>query len=141
MAVQEISALPCGNAFFVFVVMHSAEDSKARFKPEILSVCTQLGGRVRDILEMGEFPLILGGDYSIAMGSVSGAAAYFRAYAQDLGLIWFDAHGDSIGRCGAARLRCRGRPPGRGLQADQAGRCCNVLPATGSHARYGRAAA
>ncbi len=94
MAVQEISALPCGNAFFVFVVMHSAEDSKARFKPEILSVCTQLGGRVRDILEMGEFPLILGGDHSIAMGSVSGAAAYFRAYAQDLGLIWFDAHGD-----------------------------------------------
>ena len=54
----------------------SVEDSEARFKPQILSVCTQLAERVRDIMNEGEFPLVIGGDHSIAMGTVSGAAAH-----------------------------------------------------------------
>ena len=72
----------------------SVEDSKARFKPQILSVCTQLAERVRDIMDDGEFPLVLGGDHSIAMGTVSGAAAHFREQNEEMGLIWIDAHGD-----------------------------------------------
>ena len=72
----------------------SIEDSDARFKPQILSVCTQLAERVRTIMDDGEFPLVLGGDHSIAMGTVSGAAAHFRDRGEDMGLIWFDAHGD-----------------------------------------------
>lgn len=39
-------------------------------------------------------PLVIGGDHSIAMGTVSGVAAHCRARQQDIGLLWFDAHGD-----------------------------------------------
>ena len=69
-------------------------DSNARFKDEILSVCVQLAEQTRDILDSGEIPLIIGGDHSIAMGTVSGVSAYFRDKSEKAGLIWFDAHGD-----------------------------------------------
>ena len=70
------------------------EDLKARFKPQILEVCTHLAERVVDILEQGDFPLVLGGDHSIAMGTVAGTASYYQKQDQNIGLIWFDAHGD-----------------------------------------------
>ena len=70
------------------------EDSKARYKPQILSVCTELATRVKDLMNEGVFPLVLGGDHSIAMGTVSGVAAHFRERGEEMGLIWFDAHGD-----------------------------------------------
>ena len=72
----------------------SVEDSEARFKPQILSVCTKLGERVREIMAEGQFPLVIGGDHSIAMGTVAGAAAHFRDRGEEMGLIWFDAHAD-----------------------------------------------
>jgi len=72
----------------------TVEDSKARFKPQILRVCTQLAGRVKEIMDASEFPLVIGGDHSIAMGTVSGAVAHFRERNEEMGLIWFDAHGD-----------------------------------------------
>lgn len=70
------------------------EDIKARFKPQILEVCTQLAERVVSILEDGDFPLVLGGDHSIAMGTFAGTSSYCRKKDQSVGLIWFDAHGD-----------------------------------------------
>ena len=70
------------------------EDVKARFKPQILDVCSQLAERVASILDQGDFPLVLGGDHSIAMGTVAGTASHFRKHDQSIGLIWFDAHGD-----------------------------------------------
>ena len=72
----------------------SIEDSKARFKPQILSVCTELAERVQEILDDDEFPLVIGGDHSIAMGTVSGVSSHFRERDEEMGLIWFDAHGD-----------------------------------------------
>src|SRR5919112_1634677 len=56
--------------------------------------CKLLAGEVEGILGAGEFPIIVGGDHSIAIGSFAGAAAYFRRREQSLGLIWFDAHAD-----------------------------------------------
>lgn len=70
------------------------EDSNARFKDEILSVCVQLAEQTKDILDCGEIPLIIGGDHSIAMGTVSGISAHYRKDNKKAGLIWFDAHGD-----------------------------------------------
>ena len=70
------------------------QESNARFKDEILSVCVQLATRTRDVLALGETPLIIGGDHSIAMGTVSGISAHYRKDSRKLGLIWFDAHGD-----------------------------------------------
>ena len=69
-------------------------DPNARFKEEILTVCTQLAERTRDVLDAGEIPLVIGGDHSIAMGTVSGVAAHFRKRNESFGLVWFDAHGD-----------------------------------------------
>ncbi len=67
---------------------------EARFKDEILSVCRELSQTVKSSLSAGTTPLVIGGDHSIAMGSVSGVAAHFREQNQNIGLIWFDAHGD-----------------------------------------------
>lgn len=70
------------------------EDVKARFKPQILEVCSKLADRVATILEEGDFPLVLGGDHSIAMGTFAGTASHHHKQGQSVGLLWFDAHGD-----------------------------------------------
>lgn len=70
------------------------EDSEARFKPQILSVCTELAIRVKELMDAGEFPLVIGGDHSIAMGTVAGVSAHYRERGEEMGLIWFDAHAD-----------------------------------------------
>lgn len=69
-------------------------DPRLRFKKEILHCCTRLASRVEKILDDGGLPLVLGGDHSIAMGTVTGVAAHFRKRGQEVGLIWFDAHAD-----------------------------------------------
>ncbi|MCH5375807.1 MAG: arginase [Planctomycetes bacterium] len=71
-----------------------SEDKKARYKPQSLDVCTRLAERVKSVMDAGAFPLVIGGDHSIAMGTVAGVASHFRDRNQTLGLIWFDAHGD-----------------------------------------------
>lgn len=70
------------------------ENMDARFKREILEVCTELASQVRHSMDQQELPLVIGGDHSIAMGTVAGSAAALRSKGEDLGLIWFDAHGD-----------------------------------------------
>jgi arginase len=72
----------------------STEHRDARFKSEILDVCTKLALKVKSILQDNEFPLIIGGDHSIAMGTVSGVSSFYRDQNKKIGLIWFDAHGD-----------------------------------------------
>lgn len=64
------------------------------YKSEILEVCTSLANTTFNTLQQEAFPLVIGGDHSIAMGTVSGVSAFFRQKQQDIGLIWFDAHGD-----------------------------------------------
>jgi len=71
-----------------------AKDQALRFKDEIRYVCTRLAARVKRCLDGGGTPLVLGGDHSIAMGTVAGVAGHFRARGEAIGLLWFDAHGD-----------------------------------------------
>lgn len=71
-----------------------AKNTSARFKREILKVCEVLAQTTKDTLEKNHTPLVIGGDHSIAMGTVSGVSAHFAEKNQDIGLIWFDAHGD-----------------------------------------------
>jgi arginase len=68
--------------------------AKVKYLLEVSAVCEELAQEVRTILAGGELPLVLGGDHSIAIGSLSGAAAFYRERGQSLGLIWFDAHAD-----------------------------------------------
>lgn len=56
--------------------------------------CEQLAKDVHAIMNAGELPIVMGGDHSIAIGSISGVASYCREQKETLGLIWFDAHAD-----------------------------------------------
>jgi arginase len=69
----------------------SAADQNAKYFPIIHAVCEELAGVVEEIVRGGGFPLVLGGDHSIAMGTIAGVA---RAREKAPGLIWVDAHGD-----------------------------------------------
>ncbi|MEZ5965330.1 MAG: arginase [Planctomycetota bacterium] len=65
-----------------------------RYLPEIYHVCNRLRMRVARIVAAGGVPLVLGGDHSIAIGTVGGIAEHYRASGQNIGLIWVDAHAD-----------------------------------------------
>lgn len=73
---------------------HPEEGEKLKYVREISSACEELAAEVEAILAANQLPLVLGGDHSIAIGSFSGAASYYKKQQQTLGLIWFDAHAD-----------------------------------------------
>ena len=70
------------------------ESRHAKYLPEITEACQALAAKVTAVLQHGAIPIILGGDHSIAIGSVSGLSAFYRKQEKRVGVIWFDAHGD-----------------------------------------------
>ena len=69
-------------------------DKEHMFLGPIVETCGKLMSMLKDALKRGHLPLILGGDHSIAIGSISGSAEHLRDQDQKLGLIWIDAHAD-----------------------------------------------
>jgi arginase len=69
-------------------------DARAKYLAQIASTCQTLAVQVKGALEHGSMPLVLGGDHSIAVGTVSGVSEYCRERGQKIGLIWLDAHAD-----------------------------------------------
>ncbi len=69
-------------------------DERARYLPEIARAATAVARKVERIIGLKHFPLVLGGDHSIAVGTVSGIAAFAHSQGKKLGLLWIDAHGD-----------------------------------------------
>ncbi len=69
-------------------------DPSKKYMREIVRVCEKLYRASLAALEKGAFPLVLGGDHSLAAGSVAAVADYVRREEKPLGLIWVDAHGD-----------------------------------------------
>jgi len=69
-------------------------DPRAKYLREIVDACGRLAKLVLDIREAGRTPLVLGGDHSIAVGTVAGMSESFRRQGKKIGLIWFDAHAD-----------------------------------------------
>ena len=65
-----------------------------RFAESVLTVNEILAETVRHALADGHMPLVLGGDHSIAIGSLAGSSAHFARKEQRLGVVWLDAHGD-----------------------------------------------
>jgi arginase len=65
-----------------------------KYLPEIAAASEELASEVQGILRAGELPLTLGGDHSIAIGSISGVSSFYHERNQPVGLIWFDAHAD-----------------------------------------------
>lgn len=77
-------------------IPESAEpgDARSRFLEEIAAVNRTVAERVREILDADAVALLLGGDHSISIGSIAGAAGWARDRDEELGLLWFDAHPD-----------------------------------------------
>lgn len=69
-------------------------DPSAKFLPEIAEACGSLADLVRETMDDGRFPLVVGGDHSIAVGTVAGVSEHFHAKDERIGVIWFDAHAD-----------------------------------------------
>ena len=66
----------------------------AKYLKEITATCTKSAELVLKTLEAGKIPLVLGGDHSVAAGTVAGVAEFYRRQNQKIGLIWIDAHSD-----------------------------------------------
>src|SRR5437879_6087473 len=69
-------------------------DPRLKYLKEIKHACELLRDEVGRALGRGSVPVVLGGDHSIAMGTIAGVAGHFRERREKIGLIWFDAHGD-----------------------------------------------
>jgi arginase len=81
-----------------FVIKNMEElkvgDVRARYLAEIARAARLAAGKIERIMAKGHFPLVLGGDHSISVGTVSGIAAFARSRRKRVGLLWIDAHGD-----------------------------------------------
>lgn len=67
---------------------------RARYLPQITEVCKRLAGMVEQAAGEGKVPLVLGGDHSVAIGTISGISRHFHKRRKAVGLIWIDAHAD-----------------------------------------------
>ncbi len=65
-------------------------DEKLLNLEEVVEVSTALANSVHEVVEQKKFPLVFGGDHSIAIGTLAGLAEHYK----NLGVIWYDAHAD-----------------------------------------------
>jgi arginase len=79
-----------GNVETAVVEAVDEHDERARYLPEIKRTCARVADLVAHSVEQGYLPLVLGGDHSVALGTVGGLA---RVHGPG-GAIWIDAHGD-----------------------------------------------
>src|SRR3954471_5752290 len=83
-----------GNVTVAIAEQKKEGDPRAKYLKEITATCTKHADTVLKTLEAGKFPLVLGGDHSVAAGTVAGGAEFYRRQNQKIGLIWIDAHSD-----------------------------------------------
>jgi len=79
-----------GNVISPVVETTDMGDEHARYLTQILDLCDRLSALVAETAERGALPLVLGGDHSVALGSLVGMAKVRGAG----GVVWVDAHGD-----------------------------------------------
>jgi arginase len=83
-----------GNVSVALAETKSEGDPNAKYLKEITETCTKHAQLIVKTLEAGKIPITLGGDHSIAAGTVSGVAEFYRHKNQRIGLLWIDAHTD-----------------------------------------------
>lgn len=83
-----------GNVAVDIAETQNFGDPRARYLKQIAETCTRTAKAVSKTLEEGMTPMVLGGDHSIAVGSVSGVSEFYRRQNQKIGVIWIDAHSD-----------------------------------------------
>src|SRR5688572_28151232 len=89
LATLGISCEECVNVDVEIPETTASGDERARFLTQIRETCEQIAGRVRASAEQGLFPLVLGGDHSVALGTLGGLASLHGPG----GVLWIDAHG------------------------------------------------
>ena len=83
-----------GNIAVAIPEQKKEGDPRAKYLKEITATCTKHAELIIKTLEAWKVPLVLGGDHSVAAGTVSGVAQFYRRQKQNIGLIWIDAHSD-----------------------------------------------
>jgi arginase len=83
-----------GNIVVAIPEQKKQGDVRAKYLKEIAATCSKHAELVLKTLESGKVPLALGGDHSVAAGTVAGVAEFYRRQNQKIGLIWIDAHTD-----------------------------------------------
>ncbi len=83
-----------GNVPVALAETKTEGDPHAKYLKEITDTCSKEADLVVKTLESGAIPIVLGGDHSIAMGTVSGVAEFYRRSNKRIGLLWIDAHTD-----------------------------------------------
>ncbi|MDP9263459.1 MAG: arginase [Acidobacteriota bacterium] len=83
-----------GNILVAIAEQKKEGDPHAKYLKEIVATCTKHAELVLKTLEAGKIPIVLGGDHSVAVGTVAGVAEFHRRQEQKIGLIWIDAHAD-----------------------------------------------
>src|SRR5215469_822914 len=83
-----------GNIRVEIAETQAAGSEQARYLKQIAETCKRTAESVLKTLEDGMTPLILGGDHSLAAGSISGVAEFYRRQGQKIGVLWIDAHSD-----------------------------------------------
>ncbi|MGA9210993.1 MAG: arginase [Terriglobales bacterium] len=83
-----------GNIAVAIAEQKKEGHPNAKYLKEITATCVKQAELVLKTLEAGKTPLVLGGDHSVAVGTVSGVSEFFRRQNQKLGLLWIDAHAD-----------------------------------------------
>ncbi len=83
-----------GNIYVKIPEEQHFGDKRAKYLREIAETSQEVAHRIYQTVEAGYFPVSLGGDHSIAVGTQAGVAKYYRDREQTIGLIWIDAHAD-----------------------------------------------
>jgi arginase len=83
-----------GNVAVAVAETKHRGDERARFLAEIAQSAELTAECVQEAFAHGATPIVLGGDHSVAAGTVAGVANYFRMQQKRIGLIWMDAHSD-----------------------------------------------
>jgi arginase len=93
-AFQGFEVADAGNVHVHPPESMTATNPRAHYLKEIAEASEELARLVEATLEEGAIPVVLGGDHSIAVGSVAGVSSYYRKQDQKIGIVWLDAHSD-----------------------------------------------
>lgn len=84
----------CGNIPVKVAEEIRSSERRAKYLTTIAETCNVLAHQVVRALDERRCPLVLGGDHSLAVGTLAGVSSHFRRRGQRIGLVWIDAHGD-----------------------------------------------
>ncbi|MBI3665652.1 MAG: arginase [Acidobacteria bacterium] len=83
-----------GNVAVAIPEMQPYGNRRAKYLKEVAETCKRVARQVTAVMRRGFAPLVLGGDHSIAVGTVAGVSKFFQKRGKRIGLIWIDAHAD-----------------------------------------------